>query len=86
MGDDKVLEWAQREKRIPITTDMDFEEMIWREKKKQEGVVRLENLPRVERPSLLEYVLTHHKTEMAAGAIIIASSRKIRIRKPASSN
>lgn len=82
MGDDKVLEWALREKCIIVTTDQDFEEMIWREHRKHEGVLRLENLPRVERLSLLEYILNHHSQDLASGAIVIASSRKIRIRKP----
>jgi predicted nuclease of predicted toxin-antitoxin system len=82
MEDHKVLQWALHEKRIIVTTDQDFEEMIWREKKPHEGVLRLENLPRVERLSLLEYVLNHHNEELASGAIVIASSRKIRVRKP----
>ncbi len=68
------------------TTDQDFEEMIWREKRQHEGVLRLENLPRVERLSLLEYVLNHHSQDLASGVIIIASSRKIRIRKPVASD
>jgi len=82
MEDHKVLQWALHEKRILITTDQDFEEMIWRERRQHAGVLRLENLPRVERLSLLEYVLKHHNQHLALGAIVIASSRKIRIRKP----
>jgi predicted nuclease of predicted toxin-antitoxin system len=82
MEDDEVLKWAQQEKRILITTDQDFEEMIWQEKRKHAGVLRLENLPRLERLSLLEYVLTHHSQDLESGTIIIALSRKIRIRKP----
>ena len=82
MRDHEVLEWALREKRILVTTDQDFEEMIWQEKRPHEGILRLENLPRAERLSLLEYVLEHHKDDLASGAIVIASSRKIRIRRP----
>ena len=81
MADDEVLQWALREKRIIITTDQDFEEMIWREKRQHAGILRLENLPRVERLSLLEYVLKHHDQDLVSGAIIIASNRKIRVRK-----
>ena len=86
MGDDQVLQLALREKRIIITTDQDFEEMIWREKREHSGILRLENLPRSERLSLLEYVFNHHNQELEAGAIIVASSRKIRIRRPVSSD
>ncbi len=81
MGDDRVLEWALREKRIIITTDQDFEEMIWRENKQHAGVLRLENLPRADRLALLEYVLNRYQPDLKSGAVIIASSRKIRIRK-----
>jgi predicted nuclease of predicted toxin-antitoxin system len=80
MIDSRVLQWAWREKRVIITTDQDFEEMVWLEKKQHYGILRLENLPRVERLSLLEYVLSHHSQELASGNIIIATSRKIRIR------
>jgi predicted nuclease of predicted toxin-antitoxin system len=86
MEDSKILQWAWREKPIIMTTDQDFEEMIWREKKQHYGILRLENLPRVERLSLLEYVLNHHSQDLALGAIVIASSRIIRIRKPVSSD
>ncbi len=86
MEDSRILQWAWREKRALITTDQDFEEMVWREKKQHYGILRLENLPRVERLSLLEYVLNHHSQDLALGAIVIASSRKIRIRKPVSSD
>ena len=82
MEDSQILQWAWREHRIIITTDQDFEELTWREKRQHEGGLRLENLPRVERLSLLEYVLNHHSQDLASGAVIIASSRKIRIRKP----
>jgi len=82
MWDDKILEWALGENCIIITTDQDFEEMIWRERRQHKGLLRLENLPRVERLSLLDYVLNHHGQDLASGNIIIASSRKIRIRRP----
>ena len=53
MPDDQVLEWATKEKLIIITTDKDFETMIWREGRKFFGLVRLENLPRIERNALV---------------------------------
>ncbi len=31
MSDEDILRWAVREQRIVITTNKDFEEMIWRE-------------------------------------------------------
>ncbi len=46
MSDDEVLQWAVKEHRILITTDNDFEEMVWRQGKPHCGILRLENLPR----------------------------------------
>ena len=82
MRDEEVLGWAISERRVIVTTDQDFEEMIWREGKVHCGVLRLENLPRAERRALLEDVLVHHGQDLESGSIVIALSKKIRIRKP----
>ena len=81
MPDDQVLEWATKEKLIIITTDKNFETMIWREGRKHFGLVRLENLPRIERNALIEYVLKLHSNALIEGAIVIAQSHKFRIRR-----
>ena len=81
MADDDILAWARREQRIVVTTDQDFEEMIWREQRPHCGVLRLENLPRQERLALLLDVLGANEQALETGAIVIAQSRKIRIRQ-----
>jgi len=82
MSDTKILDWALKEHRIIITTDNDFEEMIWRQGKSHCGVLRLENLPRSERIMLLQDVFARHSRDLESGAIVIASSTKFRIRNP----
>jgi len=82
MGDNEILKWAIEEHRIIITTDNDFEEMIWRQGKPHCGVLRLENLPRSERIMLLRDVLDRHSRDLESGAIVIALSTKFRVRKP----
>ena len=81
MSDDKILSWAVREHRIIVTTDNDFEEMIYRQGKLHCGVLRLENLSRSERMILLNDVLDRHAKDLEAGAIVIALKAKFRIRK-----
>ena len=81
MRDDKILSWAVRERRIIVTTDNDFEEMIWWQGKLHCGVLRLENLPRAERMTLLNDVLNRHARDLEDGAIVIALRTKFRIRK-----
>jgi predicted nuclease of predicted toxin-antitoxin system len=77
-----VLQWGLREDRIIVTTDQDFEELVWREGKEHRGIVRLENLPRSERLRLFAYVLDQHPKDLESRAIVIAGSKKIRIRRP----
>ncbi len=81
MRDHDILNWANREGRVIITTDKDFEEMIWRQGRMHSGVLRLENLPRADGRALLEDVLVHHGDDLESGAIVIALNKKIRIRK-----
>ena len=81
MSDDRILSWAVRECRIIVTTDNDFEEMICRQGKLHCGVLRLENLPRSERMTLLNDVLDRHTKDLEAGAIVIALKTKLRVRK-----
>ena len=83
MSDDKILNWGVRERRIIVTTDNDFEEMIWRQGKSHCGVLRLENLPRSQRKALVHDVLDCHSKDLESGAIVIALSRKFRVRRQA---
>jgi predicted nuclease of predicted toxin-antitoxin system len=82
MSDDAILSWALAEQRIIVTTDKDFEEMVWREAKPHNGLLRLENLPRSRRQILLEYVLAHHGQDLEEGAVVIALETKTRVRRP----
>jgi predicted nuclease of predicted toxin-antitoxin system len=82
MKDDDILDWAVKEKRIIITTDSDFEEIIWRQRKVHCGILRLENIPRLERKTLLFDTLDKHGGDLDSGAIVIASKIKFRVRKP----
>jgi predicted nuclease of predicted toxin-antitoxin system len=81
MVDEEILRWAMEEGRIVVTTDKDFEEMIWQRGISHCGILRLENLPRDERKMLLEDVLQRHHQDLASGAIVIAEKRKFRIRR-----
>jgi len=82
MKDEDILNWAINEQRIIVTTDNDFEEMIWLQGRSHCGVLRLENLPRSKRIELLQDVLSLHNNELESGAIVIALSSKFRVRKP----
>lgn len=81
MSDSEILDWAVREKRIIITTDSDFEQMIWLQERQHCGVLRLENLPRSERIALFQEILANYVQDLEAGVVVIATQQKIRIRR-----
>ncbi|WGV27702.1 DUF5615 family PIN-like protein [Halotia branconii] len=80
MIDEHILEWAVAEQRIIVTTDNDFEQMIWQQRKCHCGVLRLENLPSEVRKVLLIDVLKLHSEDLFNGRIVIAMKNKFRIR------
>lgn len=81
MIDEQILEWAVAEQRIIVTTDNDFEQMIWQQRKHHCGVLRLENLPREARKVLLIDALNLHSEDLLNGRIVIAMTNKFRIRQ-----
>ena len=85
MTDEDIINWAIEDERIIITTDTDFEEMIWRQGRSHSGVLRLENLPRTERIMLLKDALNGFGKDLEQGCIIIAKRNKFRIRRLPSS-
>ena len=82
MLDKDILAWALKENRILVTTDKDFEELIWQQGQNHCGVLRIENLPRLERMALVKDVLMQQAENLESGLIVIATQKKIRIRKP----
>ncbi len=81
MSDEKILDWAVVSGRIIVTTDNDFEQMIWQQRKSHCGILRLENLPREQRKTLLMDALKLHSEDLLDGKIVIAMKNKFRIRK-----
>ena len=81
MEDSEILDWAVADGRIIVTTDSDFEELVWRERKPHCGLLRLENLPRRQRLQLLEEALSLHAKALESAAIVIALRMKFRVRE-----
>ena len=81
MTDKAILDLAVKENRIIVTTDNDFEKMIWQQQKAHCGILRLENLPRSERMDLIKDVISLHEKDLLSGSIVIAGANKYRIRK-----
>lgn len=81
LGDEEVLAWAWKEKRIIVTVDKDFGELAVKRGQAHCGIIRLPDLSFTERKTLMERILSRHITDLETGNIITASRTRIRIRR-----
>jgi predicted nuclease of predicted toxin-antitoxin system len=80
-GDSTLLEWAAAEQRVLITIDTDFGELLFVEKARHCGLVRLPDVPAKNRIELMEQVLERYTQELEKAAIITVRGGRIRISK-----
>ena len=81
LEDELILQRAIQERRIIITTDKDFEELVYKRGLSHYGILRLANVRIAPRLSLLREALAHHGSELGPGVIVIAQPGKIRVRR-----
>jgi predicted nuclease of predicted toxin-antitoxin system len=81
-GDEEILAIAAREKRVLVTLDKDFGELVVVHEQPHCGVLRLVNVAaRGQAPACLR-VFAAHGGELEAGAIITVEPDRLRIRSP----
>ena len=81
-GDPEILNLAQKQHRVLITIDKDFGALIFLGRHAHAGVVRLPDVRRAERVELVRRILDRHGEDLEKGAIITATKRIIRVRRP----
>jgi predicted nuclease of predicted toxin-antitoxin system len=80
-GDDEILQFAYNEKRVLITLDKDFGELVHLRNISHWGIVRIVPFPAKKQSRICLYVLKKYKVELKEKAIITVESDRIRIRK-----
>ena len=81
-GDEEILSYAYREKRILVTLDKDFGELAIVHKFPHYGILRLVNLSVKQQSRVCLYALEKHGKKLQVGFIITADSNRLRIRPP----
>jgi predicted nuclease of predicted toxin-antitoxin system len=79
-GDLAILEHAHREKQILVTLDKDFGELSIVKGHPHFGIIRLLGFSVLEMAPVILEIIERHETALLAGAIIVATPSKIRIR------
>lgn len=78
-GDEVLLEWAVAERRVLVTMDKDFGELVFFHGARHHGLVRLPDVPAASRIALMQGVLEKHAAELADGAVVTVRGGRIRI-------
>ena len=63
-GDSILLSWATEQKRILLTIDTDFGQLVYVNGARHCGIVRLPDVPTQERIRLMEMVLTRYSSQL----------------------
>jgi predicted nuclease of predicted toxin-antitoxin system len=78
-GDRILLQWAVDEKRVLVTLDMDFGQMIFLGGAPHCGLVRLPDVPVARRIALMEMVLAEYGADLEARSVITVRGDRVRI-------
>lgn len=79
-GDEAILARAYEETRVLVTLDKDFGELAIVYGQPHSGIVRMFAMPAIQQVEVCVQVLRTYSEELATGAIITASTKRVRIR------
>ena len=79
-SDETLLELAHRERRVLITEDKDFGELVFLRRLPHPCIVRLVGLAAEEKADAVRDLIEHHAAAMHEGAIIVVTATRVRIR------
>ena len=80
LGDEDILQWAYEDDCVLITNDKDFGRYIFLHCKPCAGLIRLPNAEGRTLVALMRQVLANHEDDLDRGAIITATTKRIRVR------
>lgn len=81
-GDETILVWAERDRRVLITLDKDFGELVFVQGRLHCGLVRLLDMPVTEQASAAVELVASHAVDLDAGAVIVVERARVRVHRP----
>ena len=79
-SDETVLAMAHEEGCIVITEDKDFGELIAVQRRPHSGIIRFLELSVSEQVTAMQEVLSHYRSELESGAVMVVTRGRIRVR------
>ena len=80
-GDQSILRWAHDEGRVLVTMDKDFGTLIYRDRLRHAGVIRLPHSTPAERKTMLAALIDRYG-ETLVGAVVVVHGDRIRLGSP----
>ena len=79
--DEELLALAYREKRILVTEDKDFGELVFVQRLPHPCIVRFVEMRVAEKVAAMQRLIEHHGQAMGRGALIVVTTERIRLRQ-----
>ena len=81
-SDEALLALAHGQNRVLVTEDKDFGELVFLRRLPHPCVVRLVGLSVAQKVDALRDLIEHHGAALRAGAIIVVTATRVRVRPP----
>ena len=80
-SDEALLALAYEERRVLVTEDKDFGELVFLRRLRHPCIVRLVELTVAEQVEAMRDLIERHGDALAAGAVVVVTRRRMRIRR-----
>ena len=82
-GDEQILHKALQEKRVLVTADKDFGDLVFVFQKPHSAIIRLVNFKPKEQSRVIDKVLRSYEDELHRKPIITVNKSRLRVKYPA---
>lgn len=79
--DEQIVRLAREEGRIILTEDKDFGELMFVQRLQHSGIIRFIEMRVEEKVAAMRELVTEHRNELEAGALIVVTRGRIRVRQ-----
>ena len=79
--DEELLALAMEERRILVTEDKDFAELVFVRRLPHPCIVRFVEMPVAEKVSAMRELIEQHAEAMSEGSLIVVTQHRVRIRQ-----
>ena len=81
-SDEELLAFAYEERRVLVTEDKDFGELVFLRGRRHPCIIRLVDLNVDEKVNAIRHLIDQHGEALRSNTILVVTKRRVRIRRP----